>query len=165
MAQAAVKKENTAPAYNFARYATAEPVPRPPKTNVKLAPVTRQKIRRQTKQYIQVLFMVTIIAVLGAFVIATYAKVGEIRSEITRQGTQLTNEQATYQDLIFQLESKTNLNMVEQRALEMGLVPMDKNQVTYIRVMEENQIEVQQSPLAELWEFLINWITGLFAGG
>lgn len=161
MAQQAARNESTA--YNFNRFETAERVA--PRPKIKVAPPSaRRKMRQQTRTFLQVLGMVSLLAILGSMVIGTYATVGELRREISSQETQLTNEQAIYSDLMFQMESETNLNMVEQRALELGLVKVDKNQVTYIRVMEESQIQLQKSPLAQVLEWFGGLLSGLFEG-
>lgn len=158
MAQQLPRGSNTAEAYNFELFAP-QPKAAPSRPNIRVVPGKKKKMRQQTKTLTGALVTVFLIAVLGAFVVATYAKVGELQSNIDKQNVQLTNETATYSDLIFQLESKTNLNRVEEQALAMGLVKIDKSQITYVRVVDENRIEVQNGPLAAFIEF----VAGLFA--
>lgn len=139
-------------AYNFDLF-VAQPQPRP-KPRVKVAPSTRRRAKAQTKRLVGVLLTVLVIAILGAAVVDTYARVGEVQQQISRKNAELKVQQATYFDLVFQLESNTNLSRVEERALELGLVKVDKSQVTYIRVLEENKIEVQPTMMAAIMEAL-----------
>lgn len=150
-------------AYNFDMFAP-QPQRRP-------APQTRPKVRveegsraevRRRRQILGVLVMVFLLAVLGALVLNTYAQVGEMSQQLSNQQDQLNNERATYTDLVYQLESRTNMVNVEERAMQMGMVKVDKSQVTYIRVAEENTIEVQQGPLAIFWQALVAFLKNLF---
>lgn len=165
MAEQAVRMpERGSEAYNFNLFA-AQAAPRrqpkaPPKPNVRVTTSTRRIAKQRNRHVVSTLVMVFMLAVLGALVIGTYAQVGELRAQISAQEEQLNNEKATYTDLVYQLESRTNVTDVEQRATEMGLVKVDKSQVTYIRVADENTIEVQKGPLQMFWEMVVNWLTG-----
>ena len=158
--QAEMHKTNAAVDYNFTRFEAEERPEAAPKRHLRVAPVTRTARQVQRRRVAGVLSAVLLLASLGAMVISTYARLGELQSEISRQNTMLTNQQAAYTDLEFQLESKTNMNNIEQRAVEMGLVKIEKSQVTYIRVMGENQIEVQKGPLQRLWETICQIFSG-----
>ena len=161
MAQQAERRQsNAAIDYNFSRFEVEQQPNIEPRRHLRVAPVTRTAQQAQRRRMVGVLAAVLLLASLGAMVISTYARLGELQSEINRQNTELTNQRATYTDLEFQLESKTNLNQVEQRAIEMGFVKVEKSQVTYIRVVEENQIEVQKGPLQQLWEAIAQLFSG-----
>lgn len=153
--QTALAQSRGSEAYNFDLF-VAQPKPRPAQPKLRVAHNQRRRIQAQTKRMLRVLLMVVLIAVLGVAVVDTYARVGELRTQINAKETELTVLEATYTDLVFQLESKTNLNKVEEQARQLGLVKIDKSQVTYIRVLDENTIEVQSSP----WSNLISTLSG-----
>ncbi len=83
-------------------------------------------------------------------VLYTQTVVTELQTQISQKGQELVEQEALNAYLSFELESMTSPKAVEQRAAELGLVPMSSNQITYIQVQKGNEIEVAPSFLEEI---------------
>lgn len=129
---------------------------------VKVAKKRRTKVRNSPlMRMLSVLFMAVCVVVLVCGVLYTQITLTELESQIEDQTTELTEEEAMYAYLSFELESMTNLNTVEMRAKELGLEKMKSSQITYIRVEESDAIEVKQSGPAEFWQGVQEWFWGV----
>ncbi len=86
---------------------------------------------------------------LTCSVLYTQTVVTELQTQISQKNQELVEQEALNAYLSFELESMTTPKAVEQRAAELGLVPLSSNQIAYVQVQEENEIEVAPSFLEQ----------------
>ncbi len=135
-------------AYELQRFAPREEKPeRKPVVRVVKKPSGTAK---QVFRMIRTLLTVGLLVSLVCGVLYTQTSLTELQSEISSKTQELVDQEAMYAYLSFELESKTTPRAIEQRAGELGLVPMNSNQITYVQVEEENPIQIRQGPLAGL---------------
>ncbi len=141
-------------AYELSRFAPREEKPEKA-PRVKVVKKTRGSAKKVFK-ILRTFFAVGFLVALVCGVLFTQTKVTELQSQISDMNQELVNQEAMYAYLNFELESKTTPRAIEQRASEMGLVPLNGNQITYVQVNEGDEIEVSEGPLAGLRNRLEN---------
>lgn len=83
------------------------------------------------------------------------ATITELTSEIQRTQRQLVNAQSEYNYLSGVLDSKTSLRNVEQIAVsDLGLMKLDKSQITYVTLENESTIRRPQSEIKQFTDFV-----------
>ncbi len=102
---------------------------------------------KQVFRMLRTLLTVGLLVSLVCGVLYTQTTMTELQSEISSKNQELVDQEAMYAYLSFELESKTTPRAIEQRAGELGLVPMNSNQITYVQVEEGNPIEIRKGPL------------------
>ena len=142
-------------AYDLSRFATSRTAPVQSKKQPKVRLVeNRDRLRRtqQIKKAAAIMLSSVFLLALVAGVINTQTTITELQSSIATQNKLLSDEQALNVHLTFELDSKTNLKNIEERASQLGLVKLENSQKTYIRNLEENQIEVHPNGLMQMVE-------------
>lgn len=139
-------------AYDLERFAVRTEVP-VKKKEVNVRVVKGNKKRKNTQlRMIGMLLGVFVVIGLACGVLYTESRLAELKNGISKQERLLTDEISTYVYLTYEQDNKTNLKNVEQRALELGMRQIDKNQISYVQTAEDNQIEVYPSGVAKLFE-------------
>lgn len=131
------------PAYELQRFAPRAEKPEP-KPRVRVAK-QRANTAKPVFRMIRTLLAVAFIVVLVCGVLYTQTTVTELQSQISDKNQELVEEEALYAYLSFELESMTTQRNIEQRAEELGLVPINSNQITYVQVEDGEQIEVRDN--------------------
>lgn len=137
------------PAYDFTRFAPKTEAPARPQVRVvKPRRKTREKALAKLRTVGTVLCVLAIVA-LACGVLQTQTTIAQLQTDIAEQNKLAVEEEALGAFLTYELDSQTNLKNVEKRAAELGLVKMEKSQVTYVQAEAQNQIEVNQNALTQ----------------
>lgn len=88
-------------------------------------------------------------------VLESQATITELTSQIQSTNKQLINAKSDYNYLSGVLDSKTSLKNVEQIATsQLGLMKLDKSQITYVTLESESTIQRQGSEVNRITSFL-----------
>ncbi len=134
-------------AYDLQRFAKGETQKRekPKLRVVQKGPSRAYKVLRAFRNW----FVFCVFVCLVCSVLYTQTVVTELQTQISQRSNELVEEEALHAYLSFELESMTTPKAVEQRAGEMGLVPISSSQIAYVQVREDNEIEVAPGFLEE----------------
>lgn len=114
--------------------------------------------RRFDLSELKVIATVAIIFSLAWGVLYSRAQLTELTAEISAVETDLSDAKSEYDYLNLQLESKTDLDTVENYALtQLGLVKMEASQVTYLTLEDEDKVV---KPESEVKTFFDNFSAG-----
>lgn len=149
-------------AYDLERFAVREKETPAKRPQVRIAKKERSRRRRQTMRTASVVFMVIVVLGLVCGVIYTQARVAELQSQIASEKNQLAEQQSLNAYLNFQMESSTNMGVVEERAIQLGMRRVDPSQITYIRVEDNTEVQVRESPLAGLFKKTRDGLLSIF---
>ena len=129
---------------------TAQTAPKMERTQPKVQVVRggRHGLNRARQLASSTLSVLAVALLLGLVVSVVYsqARITELNGEINDTKTQLTAAQSEYDYLSTQMSnitSRTNLQQVEEGQL--GLVPLDPSQVTYVQLEDQSVIEKSTS--------------------
>lgn len=112
------------------------------------------RVRRLAASMLQVLAVALLLGLIVS-VVYSQAKITELNGQINETKTQLTAAQSEYDYLTTQMSnitSRTNLQQVAEG--ELGLVPADPSQITYVRLESESVIEKKSGSTQLLLEDL-----------
>ena len=114
--------------------------------------------KRASRLNLQTVKTVAVAVVMAALVVGflySQATITELTVDIQNVQSDLVNEQSTYNYLSGVLDSKTSLRNVEQIAAgELGLVKVDRSQVTYFSLESESVINRPETAAQKITEFL-----------
>lgn len=115
----------------------------------------RKKASRLNLQTVKTVAMAVVMAALVVGFLYSQATITELTVDIQNVQSDLVNEQSTYNYLSGVLDSKTSLRNVEQIAAgELGLVKVDRSQVTYFSLESESVINRPETAAQKITEFL-----------
>lgn len=112
------------------------------------------RVRRLAASMLQVLAVALLLGLIVS-VVYSQAKITELNGQINETRTQLTAAQSEYDYLTTQMNnitSRTNLQQVAEG--ELGLVPADPSQITYVQLESESVIEKKSGSTQLLLEDL-----------
>ena len=112
------------------------------------------RVRRLAASMLQVLAVALLLGLIVS-VVYSQAKITELNGQINETRTQLTAAQSEYDYLTTQMSnitSRTNLQQVAEG--ELGLVPADPSQITYVQLESESVIEKKSGSTQLLLEDL-----------
>ena len=112
------------------------------------------RVRRLAASMLQVLAVALLLGLIVS-VVYSQAKITELNGQINETRTQLTAAQSQYDYLTTQMSnitSRTNLQQVAEG--ELGLVPADPSQITYVQLESESVIEKKSGSTQLLLEDL-----------
>ena len=114
--------------------------------------------KRASRLNLQTVKTAAVAVVMAALVVGflySQATITELTVDIQNVQSDLVNEQSTYNYLSGVLDSKTSLRNVEQIAAgELGLVKVDRSQVTYFSLESESVINRPETAAQKITEFL-----------
>ncbi|WP_394962665.1 cell division protein FtsL [Candidatus Allofournierella excrementigallinarum] len=114
--------------------------------------------KRASRLNLQTVKTVAVAVVMAALVVGflySQATITELTVDIQNVQSDLVSEQSTYNYLSGVLDSKTSLRSVEQIAAgELGLVKVDRSQVTYFSLESESVINRPETAAQKITEFL-----------
>lgn len=85
----------------------------------------------------------------------SYASLNELTLDVQFTQNELAEARSEYDYLSSELSSRSNLKTVEEIAgSQLGLMKIDKNQITYITLEEENVVSRPESGSARMLNFL-----------
>lgn len=136
---------------------------RPERRRAKVRAVRgRKKAARLNLQTIKTVAVAVVMAALVVGFLYSQATITELTVDIQNVQSQLVSEQSTYNYLSGVLDSKTSLRNVEQIAAgELGLVKVDRSQMTYFSLEGESVINRPQTVAQKLTEFLSTGLLSL----
>lgn len=106
-------------------------------------------------QKIKMIALCVMMVGLTAGLLESQATITELTSQVQRTQRQLVNAQSEYNYLSGVLDSKTGLRNVEQIAVSnLGLMKLDKSQITYVTLENESTIRRPQSGIKRFTEEL-----------
>jgi len=149
-------------AYELERFAPSPA--RKPAVRVVRKPREEQKPKGQIAKMVRTLLAALVVVVLVFGVLATQTSLNELQRGITSANKELTEQEALYAHLNFELENMTSMKNVEERAAELGLEKVSGGQVNYFRAEAGNTIEVKENPFTSLFKNLADAINSLFGG-
>lgn len=149
-------------AYELERFAPSPA--RKPAVRVVRKAREEQKPKGQVAKMVRTLLAVLLVVVLVFGVLATQTSLNELQRGITAANKELTEQEAMYAHLNFELENMTSLKNVEERAAELGLEKVSGSQVNYFRAEAGNTIEVKENPFTSLFKNLAAAFSSLFGG-
>ena len=115
----------------------------------------KKKAPRLNLQTVKTVAVAVVMAALVVGFLYSQAAITELTVDIQDVQSQLVSEQSTYNYLSGVLDSKTSLRNVEQIAAgQLGLVKVDRSQVTYFSLEGESVINRPQTAAQRLTEFL-----------
>ena len=112
------------------------------------------RVRRLAASMLQVLVVALLLGLIVS-VVYSQAKITELNGQINETRAQLTAAQSEYDYLTTQMSnitSRTNLQQVAEG--ELGLVPADPSQITYVQLESESVIEKKSGSTQLLLEDL-----------
>ena len=111
----------------------------------------RSRRRAELMYYFRITITLALLLGLTVSLLYSYAELNEITLILHWIQNELNEARSEYDYLSSELNSKTNLKAVEEIAgSQLGLMKLDKSQVTYITLEDENQISRPESNTAEL---------------
>ena len=115
----------------------------------------RKKASRLNLQTVKTVAVAVVMAALVVGFLYSQATITELTVDIQSVQSDLVSEQSTYNYLSGVLDSKTSLRSVEQIAAgELGLVKVDRSQVTYFSLESESVINRPETAAQKITEFL-----------
>lgn len=115
----------------------------------------RKKASRLNLQTVKTVAVAVVMAALVVGFLYSQATITELTVDIQNVQSDLVSEQSTYNYLSGVLDSKTSLRSVEQIAAgELGLVKVDRSQVTYFSLESESVINRPETAAQKITEFL-----------
>lgn len=122
----------------------------------------RKKASRLNLQTVKTVAMAVVMAALVVGFLYSQATITELTVDIQNVQSELVSEQSTYNYLSGVLDSKTSLRNVEQIAAgELGLVKVDRSQVTYFSLESESVINRPETAAQKITEFLSTGLLSL----
>lgn len=149
-------------AYDLDRFA-------PPQSQVAKVKVAKKTKRRQSARALQIwrtskfLLSLSVLVFLVSAVLYTQAAVTEVTTQIADKKQELKEEEALNTHLSFELDNKTSLRSIEERAKEMGLAKAKSEQIVYFRVEDGANISVKEGFFASTWHVVKELYTGAVA--
>lgn len=143
----------TAKQYDFERFQ-----PRTQTPSVRVVPGKKKKADRYADK-MKWMSRVSVGAVLLAMtcsLLYSQAQVTELTGDIQAHERQLEAAKSTYNYLSGQLDQRSSLNNLESQAQALGLMKLEKNQLTYVTLETQSRIELPESNSQKM-------ITGLSA--
>lgn len=102
------------------------------------------RVRRLAASMLQVLAVALLLGLIVS-VVYSQAKITELNGQINETRTQLTAAQSEYDYLSTQMNNITSRTSLQQVAEgELGLVPADPSQITYVQLESESVIQTQE---------------------
>ena len=122
----------------------------------------RKKASRLNLQTVKTVAVAVVMAALVVGFLYSQATITELTVDIQNVQSDLVSEQSTYNYLSGVLDSKTSLRNVEQIAAgELGLVKVDRSQVTYFSLESESVINRPETAAQKITEFLSTGLLSL----
>ena len=122
----------------------------------------RKKASRLNLQTVKTVAVAVVMAALVVGFFYSQATITELTVDVQNVQSDLVNEQSTYNYLSGVLDSKTSLRNVEQIAAgELGLVKVDRSQVTYFSLESESVINRPETAAQKITEFLSTGLLSL----
>ena len=122
----------------------------------------RKKASRLNLQTVKTVAVAVVMAALVVGFLYSQATITELTVDIQNVQSELVSEQSTYNYLSGVLDSKTSLRNVEQIAAgELGLVKVDRSQVTYFSLESESVINRPETAAQKITEFLSTGLLSL----
>ena len=91
-------------------------------------------------------------------------QLNETITEVSKANEQLTELKAQGTKMSLQLESKVSLKNAEDYATSvLGMVKTDSNNVQYVKLTQQNKIEVLKAPSTDLWTTITNFFKNLLS--
>lgn len=133
----------------------------PEKKKPQVSTPQRPRVRRQKKTVVYVdpisMFAVLVAGVMLIAMVVGMLQLGSINAENARMEAYISQLRTENTQLRTQYEAGYDLNDVEQKALEMGLVPIDQVERVVVDVPE-----VVQEPQVGFWESVGAFFSELF---
>lgn len=139
-------------AYDLERFAD-RPLDTKPRMRAVQGKKQAMKISAQTYKTVAVS---CVMVMLTVGLLQSQATLTQLTSQIQKTNQQLINAQSDYNYLSGVLDSKTNLKNVEQIAAQLGLMKLDKSQITYVTLENESTIQRPESGFKRIWDLLNN---------
>ena len=135
-------------AYDLSVFENRTPEARKPRIKVREGGKTQQ-VQHRVQMTINAAVGVVLVA-LACALIYSQVTITELTGEMMHTEEQLTAARSEYDYLASELDRKTSVKNVEEIAeTQLGLVKMDKSQISYITLEEESVITVPQSGLRQ----------------
>lgn len=146
-------------AYDLERFAN-----RPLEDKPRMRAVQGKKQRlKLDAQKLRTIAVGVVMAGLAMGQIQSEATIAQLTNAIQKTNKQLVNAQSDYNYLASVMDSKTSLKNVEQIAIsQLGLMKLDKSQITYVTLEEQAAIQRPESGLDQWISQLQDTWNGLF---
>lgn len=140
--------DNTA--YNLSDFA---PRPERERQALRVAPTDNRPAKlfgRLDVRWVKAVALASVMLALVCSVLFSQTRATELTASIASRQSDLTSLKSEYTYLSNEMEMKTNLKTVELYATQkLGLVQMDKSQITYVTSDDANRIERHEKGLAQ----------------
>jgi hypothetical protein len=102
-------------------------------------------------RWLQAVAVASVLVALVCSVLFSQTRTTELSANIVSQQNALVSLQSEYTYLANEMEMRTNLKTVESYATSvLGLVPLEKSQITYITEQAEVRVERHETGLAQI---------------
>lgn len=148
----------TATVYDLNTFAPREARPRRELKVVK-NPKANKVVPWKRLRWIKAVALAALFLALVCSLLYSQAKVTELGAAIDGQASVLADLNSDYDYLTSQMEMKTNMKSVEEYATsQLGLVALDRSQITYVYGDDENSIVRYKTGLGQLASDVSNGI-------
>lgn len=90
--------------------------------------------------------------------------INELNTTIQKQSASLNRSQNEYIQLEMAAQARMTTEEVERYAVDvLGMQKLQNNQIEYIRMNDQDKIEIADSGNQSLWEKIQNWFLGIFS--
>ena len=138
-------------AANARRLQTAAPAPRPRRTvPVRVEENQRRKRNKQRMQTLRRAVMVGLVVVMAAALLFTQALITQTQNQLETQERVYKEQLAQYDDLMCRLEGMVDMRNLDEQARNLGLVPLQSNQIIYVSTDRPNMTQSAGSFLSWL---------------
>ena len=114
-------------------------------------PKGKKKLSLQRLYWVKVVALAAFFFALVCSLLYSQAKVTELGAAIDSQSSVLADLQTDYDYLNSQMEMKTNMKSLQEYATsQLGMVALDRSQITYVYTDDENSIVRHKTGLGQL---------------
>lgn len=146
----------TAHQYNFDHF----------EDHVQVTPRRRQRTRVSRyaagMRWISKIAAAALMLAMVLSLLLSQAQVTELTGDVQSTQADLENARSTYAYLSGQLDERSSLNNIEAQAVALGLVKMDRSQISYVTLQTESRIELPESEAGKLFEEMNTGMLSIF---
>ncbi|MCI8501381.1 MAG: hypothetical protein HFJ85_03995 [Oscillospiraceae bacterium] len=155
---------NTSSAYDLSRFETQTKEKKTQAEAVKIKRVKSAPKRISRVNPLKAIVLMLLVIAVASSLLYTQVLLTEQISDISEAEEQYTKLEAEGIRLNLALEGKVSLKNVEDYAqTELGMVKKDANNVEYIRLTQENKIEVPEEASQGFWESIKEFFENLLS--
>ena len=150
-------------AYDFERFSPQKRQPAKKAEIIKLPePPKRERPKLTLRHVVKGLSIFAVCFAMVGSLIYNQIQLNELNIAIQKTNKALGEAQSEHVQLQMATQAKVSLDAVEQYALSIGMQKLQPQQVEYVKMNEQDKVEVAQSAGGEsLWQRFADWVSGI----